>query len=49
MSTPAFPAAFTISDITPDGPTAFSFFILIFDSQSMPLPIKQGMLLAVSV
>ena len=33
MSTPASPASpavFTISDITPDGPTAYPFFILTF-------------------
>ena len=48
MSTPAYPAAFTISDTTSDGPTAFLFFILLIESLTMQLSITLGMPLTLS-
>ena len=49
MSSPASFAAFTVSDTRPDGPEAFSFFILLFDSLTMSVSIKRGTLLTVSI
>ena len=48
MSTHASPAAFTMSDITPEDPTAFPFSISLIDSDYV-FAIKRGMLLIVSV
>ena len=47
MSTHASPAAFTISDITAEDPTAFPLSISLIDSDYV-FAIKRGMLLIVS-
>ena len=48
ISAPASRAVFTISDTTPDSPAAYQSFILLIDSLTMSLSIKQGMLVIVS-
>ena len=48
ISAPASRAVFTISDTTPDSPAAYQSFILLIDSLTLSLSIKQGMLVIVS-